>query len=163
MWLRRLDDYTASIESRVQELQREADASDLLPRTRQRLLRIANGFVQQLEAVTSLFDPFDAGADEMIASAIPSRPEPGQLAILECYEHLFRDWVWGERECALMLDFLKPLVPAGLERVAVFGAGAGRLAVDVPAANRQTSPVSSIIFVRFDSKVMSPPLSWRAV
>jgi len=131
MWLRRLDDYTSSIESRVQELQRDAEAADLLPRTRQRLLRIANGFAQQVEAVASLFEPLDAGADEMVASAIPSRPEPGQLAILECYEHLFRDWVWGERESALTLDFVKPLVPAGLERVAVFGAGAGRLAVDV--------------------------------
>ena len=77
MWLRRLDDYTSSIESRVQELQREADAPDLLPRTRQRLLRIANGFAQQVEAVASLFEPLDAGADELVASAIPSRPEPG--------------------------------------------------------------------------------------
>ena len=116
----------------MQELQREAEAADLLPRTRQRLLRIADGFAQQLEAVTSLFEPLDAGTDEMVAAAIPSRPEPGsQLAILECYEHLFRDWVWGERECALTLDFVKPLVPAGLGRVAIYGAGAGRLAVDV--------------------------------
>ena len=50
----------------------------------------------------------------MVAAAIPSRPEPGsQAAILECYEHVFRDWAWGERECALTLDFVKPMVPAG--------------------------------------------------
>ena len=70
----------------------------------------------------------------MVAAAIPSRPEPGQAAILECYEHVFRDWAWGERECALTLDFVKPLVPSGLGRVAIYGAGAGRLAVDVHQA-----------------------------
>ena len=100
MWLRRLDDYTTSIESRVQELQREAEAPHLLPRTRQRIQRVTEGFGQQAEAVTALFEPLDAGSDEMVASAIPSRPEPGQLAILECYEHLFRDWVWGSEENA---------------------------------------------------------------
>ena len=135
MWLRRLDDYTSSIESRVPELQREAEAPDLLPRTQRRLLRIASGFAQQLDAVTALFEPLDAGTDEQVAAVIPSRPEPGsQAAILECYEHVFRDWVWGERECALTLDFIKPLLPSGLGRVAVYGAGAGRLAVDVHQA-----------------------------
>ena len=137
IWLRRLDDYTSSIEARVQELQREAEEGDLLPRTRQRLLRIANGFAHQLEAVTSLFEPLDEGTDEAVAAAIPSRPEPGShAAILECYEHVFRDWAWGERECALTLDLIKPLVPAGLGRVAIYGAGAGRLAVDVHQACR---------------------------
>ena len=135
IWLRRLDDYTSTVESRVQELQHEADAAELLPRTRQRLLRIAKGFAQQVESVTALFEPLDEGSDEMAASAIPSRPEPGlQPAILECYEHVFRDWAWGERECALTLDFIKPLVPAGLGRVAIYGAGAGRLAADVHQA-----------------------------
>ena len=132
IWLRRLDDYTTNVESRVQELEREAEAPDLLPRTRERLRRIARGFGQQVEAVTALFDPLDAGTDELAASAIPSRPEPGlQPAILECYEHVFRDWVWGERECAQTLDFIKPLVPSGLGRLAIYGAGAGRLAVDI--------------------------------
>jgi uncharacterized protein YbaR (Trm112 family) len=136
IWLRRFDDYTTSVEARVAELQREA-AEDvtLLPRTRQRLMRIASGFAQQLESVAALFEPIDAGADEMAATAIPSRPEPSaQPLILECYEHVFRDWAWGERECALALDFVKPLVPSGLDRVAIYGAGAGRLAADVHQA-----------------------------
>jgi SAM-dependent methyltransferase/uncharacterized protein YbaR (Trm112 family) len=131
IWLRRLDDYTSHIEARVQELQREAESPDLLPRTRQRLAHIAGGFTQQLEAVTALFEPLDAGTDALAAAAIPSRPEPGLQAILECYEHVFRDWLWGERECALTLDFVAPLIPAGLERVALYGAGAGRLAADI--------------------------------
>ena len=135
IWLRRLDDYTSTVESRVEELRREADEPSLLPRTRQRLLRIAAGFAQQIEAVTELFEPLDAGTDEMIAALIPNRPEAAsQSAILECYEHVFRDWAWGDRECALTLDFIKPLVPASLSRVAIYGAGAGRLAVDIHQA-----------------------------
>jgi hypothetical protein len=133
--LRRLDDYTATVEARVQELQREAEAEQLLPRTRQRLQRIANGFSQQIDAVTALFEPLDQATDEMTASVFPSRPEPTpQPMILECYEHIFRDWAWGERECAMALDFVKPMVPAGLGAVAIYGAGAGRLAVDVHQA-----------------------------
>ncbi len=132
IWLRRLDDYTSHIESRVQELQKQAEAPDLLPRTRQRVLRVAGGFAQQLDAITSLFEPLDQGTDAWASQAIPSRPEPGpQLPILECYDHVFRDWAWGEKECALNLDFVAPMVPAGLDRVAIYGAGAGRLAVDV--------------------------------
>ena len=120
IWLRRLDDYTTNVESRLKELQREAESAELLPRTRQRLLRIANGFAKQMEAVTALFDPLDAGSDEDVASAFPTRPEPSlQPLILECYEHVFRDWAWGERECALTLDFIKPLIPADLGRVAI--------------------------------------------
>lgn len=135
VWLRRLDDYTANIESRVRELQREAESAELLPRTRERLLRVASGFARQMEAITALFDPIDAGTDAEAASAIPTRPEPGlQPALLECYDHVFRDWAWGERESRLMLELVEPLVPEKLGTVAVYGAGAGRLAVDVHQA-----------------------------
>jgi hypothetical protein len=82
IWLRRLDDYTHSVVTRVQELEREAEAPDLLPRTRRRLQRIANGFARQVEAVTALFDPIDAGTDELAASAIPSRPEPSPQPLI---------------------------------------------------------------------------------
>jgi uncharacterized protein YbaR (Trm112 family) len=132
LWLRRLDDYSSGIEARLQTLQQEAEMPELLPRTRQRLLRIGAGFAAQLAAVDALFEPLQAGADLLPSVAIPSRPEIGsQSAILECYEHLFRDWVWGERECAETMEFLAPLVPERLARVAVYGAGAGRLAVDL--------------------------------
>jgi uncharacterized protein YbaR (Trm112 family) len=131
VWLRRLDDYSTGIEARVAGIRQEADSPELLPRTGKRLQKIATGFEKQLEVVQALFEPIDAGSDEVVAAAFPSRPEPGQAAILECYEHLFRDWVWGARECELALDFVQPLLPEGLARVAVYGAGAGRLAVDI--------------------------------
>jgi SAM-dependent methyltransferase len=130
LWLRRLDDYSTSVEMRVGALKQEAESPALLPRTRQRLLRLAAGFEHQLEAVTELFEPLEVGADPLPAMVIPSRPETGS-AVLECYEHVFRDWVWGARECELSLAFLKPILPTGLEKVAVYGAGAGRLAVDI--------------------------------
>ncbi len=131
LWLRRLDDYSSSVETRVASMRQEAEAPELLARTSARMLRIAAGFEQQLEAVQTLFEPLDAGSDQVVAAAFPSRPEPGQPAILECYEHLFRDWVWGARECELALRFVEPLVPKDLGRVAVYGAGTGRLAVDI--------------------------------
>lgn len=133
VWLRRLDDYSAGVELRVAALRQEAEDPDLLPRTRQRLLRVADGFEAQLAAVDALFEPLERDADLLPSMAIPSRPEPGtQAAILECYEHLFRDWVWGQRECELSLGLLQAALPQGLPgRVAVYGAGAGRLAVDV--------------------------------
>jgi uncharacterized protein YbaR (Trm112 family) len=132
LWLRRLDDYSSSVETRVATLRQEAEAPDLLPRTRQRLLRIAEGFAHQVETVASLFEPLGAGVDELPAMVIPSRGDGGaQAAVLECYEHVFRDWVWGARECALSLELVKSALPPGLGRVAVYGAGAGRLAVDI--------------------------------
>jgi len=135
--LRRLDDYSQAIEMRVAGLREEAEAAGLLPRTRQRLLRTAEAFAQQLEVVTSLFEPLDAGSDPLLAAVIPSRPEGGsQAAILQCYEHLFRDWAWGGRECELSLSFVAPLVPEGLDRIAFYGAGAGRLAVDLHQIRR---------------------------
>jgi len=140
LWLRRLDDYSSGVEARLQTLQQEADAPDLFPRTRQRLLRVGAGFAAQLAAVDGLFEPLHAGADLLPGLAIPSRPELGShAAILECYEHVFRDWVWGARECAETLDFLfssERARPDSLGRTAVYGAGAGRLAVDL----HQTRP-----------------------
>ena len=132
LWLRRLDDYSTSVEMRVAALEQEAAEPDLLPRTSRRLTRIARGFAAQIDTVNTLFEPFEAGADPFPSVAVPTRPEAGQqAAILECYEHLFRDWVWGEHESELALGFVAPLVPEGLSRLAVYGAGTGRLALDL--------------------------------
>jgi N2227-like protein len=132
VWLRRLDDYSQGVEMRISALRQEAEAPDLLPRTQQRLLRIAAGFEVQLAAVDALFEPLERDADLLPSMAIPSRPEPGsQAAVLECYEHLFRDWVWGQREHEVALGVLQAALPRGVAgQVAVYGAGAGRLAAD---------------------------------
>ena len=48
LWLPRLDEYSTSVGLGVGTLRQEAEATDLLPRTRRRLLRIADGFAAQL-------------------------------------------------------------------------------------------------------------------
>lgn len=132
IWLRRLDDYTSGAEARIEALRREAEAAHLLPRTRDRLLRVAAGLGQQVESVTALFEPLDTGASPLITAAIPGRSEPvEQLAILAGYEGIFRDWAWGAREHELAVEVLAPLVPERRDRVAIHGAGAGRLAVEL--------------------------------
>jgi hypothetical protein len=132
LWLRRFDDYSASIELRVASLRKEAEAPELLSRTQQRLRRLAAGLEQQLEGLAALFSALELDADPLPATAIPSRPEDGSaVAVLEYQEHIFRDWVWGERECEEALAFIAPAVPQHLPRVAIYGAGAGRLAVDL--------------------------------
>ena len=132
LWLRRFDDYSAGIELRVASLRQEAEVPELLPRTQQRLRSLAAGLEQQLEAIAALFSAMDADFDALPAVAIPSRPEAdSQVAVLEYHEHVFRDWVWGQRECAEALAFIRPSIPSHLSRLAVYGAGAGRLAVDL--------------------------------
>ena len=132
IWLRRLDDYAAGIEARVASLRQEADAAELLPRTRKRLLRIATGFEQQAEVVQSLFEPLDAGADHAVAAAFPGRPESGVPRRSSNATSTCSAIGCGARASASWRSrFVGPLVPEGLGRVAVYGAGAGRLAVDI--------------------------------
>jgi len=133
IWLRRLDDYTSGAEIRVETLRREAEAAHLAPRTRVRLQRVAAGLAHQVESVTAVFEPLDeSGADPLIAAAIPGRTDASeQLAVLDQYEILFRDWSWGAREHELALEMLRPLLPTGVGLAAVYGAGGGRLAVEI--------------------------------
>jgi N2227-like protein len=132
LWLRRLDFYLSGVEMRVGALRADACSPALLPRTRNRLERLADGLAVHRERLGALCQPLALGADPFGSEAIPPRPEPGQqAAILECYEHLFRDWVWGTAERETSLGLIAPLIPEGLSRIAVYGAGTGRLAVDL--------------------------------
>jgi hypothetical protein len=132
LWLSRLQDYLSVTELRVGTLRQEAGAVGLLARTRNRVQRVAAALEEQRAAIDALFGPLRSLAGVAPREAIATRPEPGrQAAILECYENVFRDWVWGQPEKEPLLALLEPLVPRELGRVAVFGAGAGRLAVDV--------------------------------
>jgi uncharacterized protein YbaR (Trm112 family) len=134
LWMSRLESYSSAVETRVHDLRQEAEASGIMPRTRERLRRLAEAFEKQVDAIDALFDPIQAGADLLPAIAIPSRPEPDAPAgVLEGYENLFRDWVWGARECDLALEIVRGALPAAAEMrsVAVYGAGGGRLAVEL--------------------------------
>ncbi len=141
LWLRRFDDYSASIELRVASLRKEAEAPDLLPMTQQRLRQLAAGLELQLESLAGLFSALDTDGDPLPATAIPSRPESGsQVAVLEYQEHIFRDWVWGQRECDEAIAFIGPAIPPRISRVAIYGAGAGRLAADI---HRRSEPAQT--------------------
>lgn len=132
LWLRRLEFYLSGVEMRIQALRGEACTPGLLPRTRDRMDHLAEGLAIHLDRMSTLCQPLKEGADPFGSEAIPPRAEPGQqAAILECYEHLFRDWAWGGAECETALALIAPLLPEKLKRVAVYGAGTGRLAVDL--------------------------------
>jgi SAM-dependent methyltransferase len=132
LWLSRLESYSSSAEQRARDLRNEAQNTHILPRTRERLLRLAAGFEGQVETIDELFESIQAGADLLPALAIPSRPESeAPTAVLESYENIFRDWVWGQEECDLVVSLLSALVPEEPGRVAVYGPGAGRVAADL--------------------------------
>jgi SAM-dependent methyltransferase/uncharacterized protein YbaR (Trm112 family) len=131
LWLRRLGSYATGVGLRVSGLRDEAQSGDVLPRTSRRLRRLADGLLLSAERMNELFAPMRGESDELV----PPRPEPGeQTAILECYENLFRDWSWGGGECAKTMELVAPLLPERPARVAVYGAGTGRLAIDIHAA-----------------------------
>src|SRR5215471_9342156 len=132
LWLSRLESYSSSAEQRAGDLRNEAQNVHILARTRERLLRLAAGFEGQVETIDEIFEPIQAGADLLPALAIPSRPESeAPTAVLESYESIFRDWVWGQDECDLVVSLVSALVPQDPGRVAVYGPGAGRVTADL--------------------------------
>ncbi|HEY8927033.1 MAG TPA: hypothetical protein VIU64_21770, partial [Polyangia bacterium] len=131
-WQRQLQGYARSIDLRVARIREEAQAPGLMARTRERLHRIAAAFAEQRRAILALGQALDGDCDPLLAAAIPDQLEElGEVAILRCYDNIFRDWAWGQRECDVMMSLVAPLVPRGLGRIAVLGAGSGRLAADL--------------------------------
>jgi hypothetical protein len=63
------------------------------------------------------------------------------MPLLQCYEHLHRDWVWGDAENRAVLSILRSLSPEPVQKIAVLGAGTGRLAVDL---HRELRPAVTI-------------------
>jgi hypothetical protein len=55
----------------------------------------------------------------------------GTVPILECFENVFRDWAWGGREIESCLSLVGRVAREVRGRIAVYGAGAGRLAVEL--------------------------------
>ncbi len=132
LWASRLDDFIAVVEKRVYFTREEAERADQLAHTRQRLARQVAGLEHQKDRVASLLRPLTAGA-----IALPSRREEREkLPIMECYEHIFRDWAWGAREVDQLRALVEPALPQGAGAIAIYGAGAGRLAADIHESRR---------------------------
>jgi len=127
LWASRLEEYLALVTKRVFFSQQELALPDRLPRTKQRIARLMAGLEAQQEKIAALLRPLSADA-----LAVPPRPEARQsLALLECYENIFRDWGWGSAEIDRVRALIEPAFPDRVGTLAIYGAGAGRLAVDV--------------------------------
>lgn len=141
--LRHLQDYVWVTEARQRDIDAERRVPHLLSLTRERLLQLIRAMNAERALVSEVFAPLIEGLDAEAARVVPGSASPARdLNVLEMYETVFRDWSWGEPESARALALVEQLASAAashegkngrvrLGRLAVFGAGACRLAVDV--------------------------------
>lgn len=141
--LRELQDYQLFTETRLREIGAERERASLLELTRARLSLLLQGMTQERALVGDLLAPLLDGLDVDVAGTVPGSAAPGRdLRLLEMYETVFRDWAWGEAESERALALVERLARAalgatseerglGLGKLAIFGAGACRLAADV--------------------------------
>jgi len=131
-WAGQLESYTAIIEGRLNSLRAEADLPGLLPMTRERVQSFSAALREQDSSVEALFAGIKEGVILLPGLIGPGGPEAGApLTIVEFYENVFRDWMWGEKEAGLTCALVARAVTEPLGTLAVYGAGAGRLAVDI--------------------------------
>ncbi|HSS37706.1 MAG TPA: class I SAM-dependent methyltransferase [Polyangia bacterium] len=128
-WLSRLAEFVTDTRATLAGWRADADAgaAQQLPRTRARIDRVIAACEDQRAGVEALFEDLRQGQ----AQLLPTRAEPGANPLLEFSENLFRDWVWGDKEAELTRALVANAVDQPLGRLAVYGAGTGRLAVDV--------------------------------
>jgi hypothetical protein len=131
LWLNRLAEFVSDTQATLAgwraEAVAEADAGRSQPRTRARIDRVIAACEEQRARVEALFEDLRQGQPQLL----PTRPESGENPLLEFSENLFRDWVWGDKEAELTRALVANLVAEPPGRLAVYGAGAGRLAVDL--------------------------------
>lgn len=127
LWLNRLAEFVSDTQATLAEWRAAADTRESQPRTRARIDRVIAACEDQRARVEALFEDLRQGQPQLL----PTRPESGTNPLLEFSENLFRDWVWGDREAELTRALVANLVDQPAGRLAVYGAGAGRLAVDV--------------------------------
>ena len=149
LWLSRLDEHQQVTQERIRFMEEESRWPHLLPRTRARMKNIIAAKTHERRAIADLFTHLRQGALFLPSAGVPAIPENlgGRLSLLEWYENLFRDWAWGdaeaERLCRMVTEAAavardgargaSSATPA-LACLAVYGAGAGRLAYDVHRA-----------------------------
>ena len=137
-WAQRVDHYLTAAARRIAELNIERSADGLLRSTRERLIAIMAALSADRDVVAQLLSPLQgAAAQPQAPSLIPTASAPSaDYEVLKFSENLFRDWVWGDAESDAALALVRGLLDAAGAgespgTVAVFGAGAGRLAVDL--------------------------------
>ncbi|HEX2874921.1 MAG TPA: hypothetical protein VHP33_26905 [Polyangiaceae bacterium] len=145
--LRNLQDYELFTTTREREIGVERGLPHLLELTRGRLLQLMRAMEFERNLVGHVLAPLVHGLDAEAARLAPGAAAPvRELRVLEMYETIFRDWAWGDAESERALSQVMRLAAAanqhagvgtnanagfGLGKLAVFGAGACRLAADV--------------------------------
>jgi len=135
--LSRVAFYRAVTRERSKQLAEEALGAELPPKARQRLQRLADGFLAEDRCLDELFEPMRQAAQAQpapLAGLGVSQSDP--LAAVEYAEHLFRDWVWGEAENLQTRMLLEPYLTEAVSALAVLGAGTARLALDLSRSPR---------------------------
>lgn len=130
VWLNRLAAFISETDGSLQEWRAEAGAENVLPRTRARLEAVIAACEQQRSEVERLFQDVTQGDRQLL----PTPAESGAQNLLELEENVFRDWAWGQAEVDATRAIVTRLVREPLGRLAAYGVGAGRLAVDVHQA-----------------------------
>lgn len=141
--LRKRQDYAFVTETRQREIGAERRQPELLALTRDRLRRLIVAMDVERKLVNDVLSPLFEGLDVEAMRIVPGSAVPARdMSVLEMYETVFRDWAWGEPESERALAQVSRLCEGGaqpnganggvqLGRLAVFGAGACRLAADV--------------------------------
>lgn len=130
-WIHHLADFTADTERSLQQWRAEAAEPETLPRTRARIQAVMAACEQQRAEVQRLFQDVTRGERQLL----PTVPEGGGAdELLRFGENVFRDWGWGHAEVDATRAIVQRLVREPLGRLAAYGVGAGRLAVDVHQA-----------------------------
>jgi hypothetical protein len=153
--LRNLQDYELFTTTRQREIGVEQGLPHLLELTRERLLRLMHAMEAERNLVSEVLAPLVRGLDAEAARVAPGAAAPVRdMRVLEMYETVFRDWAWGDAESERALSQVERLGRAasqgadastnvngslGLGKLAVFGAGACRLAADVQRTLRPSA------------------------
>jgi hypothetical protein len=135
LWLARLAEFVSETRATLDRWRAEADAAAPLPRTRARVERVIAACDDQRARVEALFEELKEGDPQLL----PTSPWSSGNPVLEFSENLFRDWVWGDKEAELTRALAARLLPEEPGRLAVYGAGAGRLALDLHRSLRPTA------------------------
>lgn len=123
----------------LQEIaQIEVDLKSASGLTHDRLHRLVEAKRAFLLQITTLFEALTQTkvAASSIYDALRDRA-PRTQNLLSYEANIYRDWVWGEEENVLSAKIVSDLFPEKVGKLAVLGAGACRLALDI---HRQCQP-----------------------
>jgi len=130
-WGAKLNHFNQVLLSEIKSLEKELKHAHGATQTRLALL--LNGKRSFIRRVSELLFPVVGAQASTQAAYDALRDKAPHLQNLLSYEaNLYRDWVWGEEENTLAADIINArLGDVVCGKIAVLGAGAGRLALDI--------------------------------